>query len=284
MRRIIALPPCYFLKFLVQRTECELILAAGSLVGTGSSVIIVTAVDGSGNKANCSVNLVSSDTIKPALLCPAALNATGAASHGSIPNIVTSIQSSDNCPGVVISQVPLAGSVAPLGVTLINVTATDASGNTASCTIAFHYVQGSATATTGTTGGGIPHSTTGNTGANIMKSTNTNNSKTVGIVLGVLLPLLCIALIIAAILIFRKKKKTKKNRTQTIELDAKLEVYSDERITQDIFKLDMKTKLAAETNPMYKPGAGGVNPLYEDVDDSDESITESAYPEKEQKK
>jgi hypothetical protein len=54
------------------------------------------------------------------------------ASNSGVVTYVTPT-ATDNCPGVTVACVPASGSVFPLGTTTVTCTATDASGNTATC-------------------------------------------------------------------------------------------------------------------------------------------------------
>lgn len=48
-------------------------------------------------------------------------------------NITYSISATDNCPGTIVTYNPASGSAFPIGTSTVNVLATDASGNTATC-------------------------------------------------------------------------------------------------------------------------------------------------------
>jgi subtilisin-like proprotein convertase family protein len=74
-----------------------------------------------------------SDTEPPTITCPA--NVTAVGTPGS-PTVVVTFPDpvfSDNCPGVTAACVPPSGSTVPVGTTTITCTATDAAGNTATC-------------------------------------------------------------------------------------------------------------------------------------------------------
>jgi len=51
------------------------------------------------------------------------------------------VTATDNCPGVTVESDPASGSTFPLGTTTVTATATDAAGNTSTCsfTVAVHY-------------------------------------------------------------------------------------------------------------------------------------------------
>ena len=107
---------------------------AGTNVGTGTTVITLTANDGNGNTANCNFNVVVSDITNPTITCPG--NQTGsvdASCNFSLPDYTALATPADNCPGVVVTQVPAPGTNVGIGTTNIVLTATDGSSNTANC-------------------------------------------------------------------------------------------------------------------------------------------------------
>ena len=110
--------------------------AAGTIIDfTGSQSVSLQLEDACGVTTDCSffVNIV--DDTNPTLNCPG--NQTVNLDHncaGTIPNFVALSTASDNCAGVSIIQSPEADEpINGTGVTMVTVTATDASGNTASC-------------------------------------------------------------------------------------------------------------------------------------------------------
>src|SRR5581483_5077593 len=74
---------------------------------------------------------------KPTITCPP--NQTGSAgAQACLPGTTTNVTyppptASDNCPGVTTSCTPPSGSTFPVGTSTVTCTATDTSGNTASC-------------------------------------------------------------------------------------------------------------------------------------------------------
>lgn len=84
----------------------------------------------------CSFTVTVNDTQPPTITCPANVTAMTTAScpisaGGSVS--FPAPTASDNCPGVTTVCVPASGSMFPVGTTTVTCTATDASGNTASC-------------------------------------------------------------------------------------------------------------------------------------------------------
>src|SRR5207247_1582497 len=115
--------------------------AAGTVVGLGTHVITVTATDAAGNSVTCTTTFTVSDTSQPNVSCsvtPAA-SADGTC-QAAVPDVLASVAVSDSCSGpsaIALSQEPVAGTVVGLGTHLITVTATDAVGNSATCTTTF---------------------------------------------------------------------------------------------------------------------------------------------------
>ncbi len=101
---------------------------------TGANNVTLTVTDGSGNTGTCSAVVTVLDTISPSLMsCPGNINiVTNNAGCEGIA-IWTSPTIMDNCSGGSVSGTHTSGSSFPLGTTTVNYTATDASGNTSSC-------------------------------------------------------------------------------------------------------------------------------------------------------
>ncbi|QIE58286.1 HYR domain-containing protein [Rasiella rasia] len=99
-------------------------------VGTTTNTFVVT--DGAGNTATCSFDVTVNDTENPVITCPA--NITVNNDPGACGAIVSfAATATDNCSAAVTySQDP--GTSFPVGTTTVTATATDPSGNTATCT------------------------------------------------------------------------------------------------------------------------------------------------------
>ena len=113
----------------------------GAVFPLGSTVVLWTVTDGSGNTATCSQTISVIDTQKPTITCatPAASypSSTGACTY-TVPNIALDPSFSDNCTGSTVTNnytntATLNGAVFPLGSTVVLWTVTDGSGNTATC-------------------------------------------------------------------------------------------------------------------------------------------------------
>lgn len=106
----------------------------GTIVGVGTTNVVLTATDGSSNTANCNFNVVVSDVTNPTITCPG--NQTGnvdASCLFTLPDYTGLATPADNCPGVTVTQSPAPGTNVGVGTTIITLTATDASSNTANC-------------------------------------------------------------------------------------------------------------------------------------------------------
>ncbi|MGA9768898.1 MAG: HYR domain-containing protein [Blastocatellia bacterium] len=105
---------------------------SGSTFLKGTTTVNCTVNDAAGNPASCSFTVTINDTQAPTVTCPA--NIVTPAAMGQCSRVVTfTVTASDNCPGVSVVSTPPSGSTFPKGTTTVTSTATDASGNTATC-------------------------------------------------------------------------------------------------------------------------------------------------------
>ena len=84
----------------------------------------------------CSFTVTVNDTQPPTITCPANVTTVAAQTCPLATSGMVTFPpptASDNCPGVTAACVPPSGSTFPVGTTTVTCTATDASGNTASC-------------------------------------------------------------------------------------------------------------------------------------------------------
>ena len=105
----------------------------GSSFPKGTTVVTYTAKDVAGNTATCSFKVTVVDNIKPILSsCPANKTVTANASCRAVVNWAPPSYS-DNCLGTYLSSTASPGDTFNKGTTVVTYTATDASGNTATC-------------------------------------------------------------------------------------------------------------------------------------------------------
>lgn len=109
--------------------------ASGSFFNVGMTTVTCTVADANGNTAMCMFTVTVNDTEPPAIDCPANITAvTAVTCPPSSSTVVTFAPTSDdNCAGVTFVCVPPSGSPFNVGTTTVTCTATDASGNTATC-------------------------------------------------------------------------------------------------------------------------------------------------------
>jgi uncharacterized protein YegL len=105
--------------------------ASGSTFQKGSTTVNCTAVDAAGNTASCSFPVIVVDTEKPKITCPQDIKTTSCG--GTTVISYPTPAATDNCPGVTVACVPPSDFAFPTGTTAVTCTATDASGNTSSC-------------------------------------------------------------------------------------------------------------------------------------------------------
>src|SRR5439155_147578 len=114
---------------------------AGTMVGLGTHTITVTATDAAGNSATCTTTFTVSDNTAPTVVCSPVPGASADANcQAAVPNVMGGVSVSDACSApsaIILSQSPTAGTMVGLGTHTITVTATDAAGNSASCTTTF---------------------------------------------------------------------------------------------------------------------------------------------------
>jgi hypothetical protein len=99
---------------------------------TGATTVTCTATNSAGT-ASCSFTVTVVDAEKPTVICPASITTAAAAGATSATVTYGTPAASDNCPGASVVCVPASGASFPLGDTVITCTATDAAGNTGTC-------------------------------------------------------------------------------------------------------------------------------------------------------
>jgi len=119
--------------------------ASGTTFNLGETIVEYTAVDGSGNSASCSFTVTVNDNENPIISCPADVTVNSVDENCSVEvNEIAPISISDNCESTTVSYTLIgattatgvddaSGNIFNVGVTTIEYTVIDGSGNTASC-------------------------------------------------------------------------------------------------------------------------------------------------------
>jgi hypothetical protein len=105
---------------------------SGSAFPVGTTQVAVVATDSTGNADTCYFNVTVNDTEAPVAQCPddtTTSNDPGECSAG----VDFTVSASDNCPGTQTVATPASGSSFPVGITQIEIVATDSSGNADTC-------------------------------------------------------------------------------------------------------------------------------------------------------
>lgn len=115
---------------------------AGTAVPLETPVpITIKATDAAGNVSEpCTLTVVVFDG-PPSIRCPGTVTLdVGADCLATLPNLLTNVVASDNCGPVTLAQEPPAGTLLGTGTYSVTVTATDATGQTASCVTSVRVV------------------------------------------------------------------------------------------------------------------------------------------------
>ena len=107
---------------------------AGATLGLGTTLITITATDGAGNKATCTVNQTVVDSTKPSVTCPGnQIETPNGSGNYILPDYTGLVVATDNCGIPTVTQSPVAGTVIT-ATTTITMTVTDGSSNSDTCT------------------------------------------------------------------------------------------------------------------------------------------------------
>lgn len=106
---------------------------AGSLFPLGTTPVVATAADASGNLAECTFDVTVVDTTPPAMTCPATAISEATGPSGALATYppAAAVDLVTASPSVLYSKG--SGTLFPLGDTAVTATGTDATGNSASC-------------------------------------------------------------------------------------------------------------------------------------------------------
>jgi len=97
----------------------------------GTTIVIATALNGAGYDS-CSFKIIVRDVQPPVVTCPANIvKPNDPGQCGAVVNYT--VIASDNCTAVTVNSQPASGSFFAVGTTTVRATATDGSGNTATC-------------------------------------------------------------------------------------------------------------------------------------------------------
>ena len=109
--------------------------APGTSLSLGTQIVTLTATDAAGNTGVCSFSVTVADQTAPSISCPAnATIAVGSNCTAPLPNYATTATATDNCTAnPTKTQSPAAGTILTTGTQIVTLTATDAAGNTGSC-------------------------------------------------------------------------------------------------------------------------------------------------------
>ncbi|MFN8396638.1 MAG: HYR domain-containing protein [Bacteroidia bacterium] len=110
-------------------------LASGATYPVGTTVNTFRATDAAGNSTTCSFNVVIADAEAPSINCPPSFTANVDPGNCSAVIPYATPSGADNCAGVTVSQTAgLPSNTAfPVGATTCTFRATDASGNSTTC-------------------------------------------------------------------------------------------------------------------------------------------------------
>ncbi|MCC2670866.1 MAG: hypothetical protein K0Q72_3337, partial [Armatimonadetes bacterium] len=117
---------------------------SGSFFPVGTTTVTSTATDAAGNTATCTFTVRVNDTQAPTITCPPNMTVNQDSAFGAV--VPFTVNASDNCPSVTVACSRNSGSVFPLGTSVVTCTATDAAGNTATCTFTVTVVPPPSTA------------------------------------------------------------------------------------------------------------------------------------------
>ncbi len=103
---------------------------SGSVFPLGTTTVQVRAADAAGNSSECSFEVIVQDTAAPEIVCPEPLVVPCSSAQGAV--VEFEVEASDLFE-VAIEIQPPSGSLFPPGTTVVQATASDPSGNSASC-------------------------------------------------------------------------------------------------------------------------------------------------------
>jgi hypothetical protein len=113
----------------------SLSVATDTFADIGNYPVTLTVTDTSDNESTCTATVTVKDNFAPTITCPADITVDAAPGADSAVVNYDDPTVSDNAPGVTFALTGglASGSAFPVGTTAVSFTATDAAGNTASC-------------------------------------------------------------------------------------------------------------------------------------------------------
>ncbi len=111
---------------------------SGAFFNIGPNVVTCSATDGNGNTTSCSFTITVEDSEAPIITCPGNMTLTCSPGGALLTYSVTVL---DNCdPAPAVDGMPASGTLLPAGLTTVNCTATDISGNQSTCSFEVNVV------------------------------------------------------------------------------------------------------------------------------------------------
>ncbi|WNG45835.1 HYR domain-containing protein [Archangium minus] len=110
---------------------------SGSTFPLGTTPVTVTATDAANNTTTCAFTVTVQDTTAPTLSCPADVSVTNAPAEGQSVDF-PSATALDSASTATVSYSHASGSLFAPGTTQVTVQATDAAGNSATCSFQVH--------------------------------------------------------------------------------------------------------------------------------------------------
>lgn len=101
-------------------------------IGVTEVTWVVTDVNG--NSASCVQTITVKDAEFPTVVCPNKIETVNQIDQDCGAQIFFDLPSGDNCPGFILDQTHFSGDVFPIGITDVEISITDAAGNTNYCT------------------------------------------------------------------------------------------------------------------------------------------------------